>query len=492
MIETVLSDKKLSDETVYRDVPLIFTAAQMKNYMPPEYAAMKKLGVARRCAYAPTSEIFYRQGKLMEEFTDDYDYRGDFTRYYPTYADLKSEELRGYFSWRTRLRQGDVKQAPMPFAFLYLYELINLIGVSSPEDGFLKMKGFAQDYGRLDRRILPYTGKWLVDYAVYYQLEPSLLTDLPALKNDAALIVLMDYPNKTPAEITAALEVFSSYKITDSAFYKKQPQAVDDVVSRVFRILAEHYEKKPGGSIFTSLFGRPVQQYYGLFESAVFYQQAPHEDCVYEINRICRFICRNNSWREERFYPVRDKAGRLGALLKDIDCCLRKTYGHRSSLKYIEISALFETAIHQAIAGHAKAKRESERAAVEIDVSKLREIRAAADLTREKLIVEESEEAEPVNPPAFVPAPEPEPAPVSEPVDGCELDVPCRVVLSALLTGGNAENAARECGIMLSLAIDHINDALFDRFGDTVIVFEGDAPEVIADYTDELKGMLQL
>ena len=38
IIKSVLSDKKLEKERVYRDEPLIFTASQMKSYTPPEYA----------------------------------------------------------------------------------------------------------------------------------------------------------------------------------------------------------------------------------------------------------------------------------------------------------------------------------------------------------------------------------------------------------------------------------------------------------------------
>ena len=43
IIKNVLSNKKLTETQVYRDEPLIFTAAQMKSYTPPEYAAMQKI-----------------------------------------------------------------------------------------------------------------------------------------------------------------------------------------------------------------------------------------------------------------------------------------------------------------------------------------------------------------------------------------------------------------------------------------------------------------
>ena len=45
---------------------------------------------------------------------------------------------------------------------------------------------------------------------------------------------------------------------------------------------------------------------------------------------------------------------------------------------------------------------------------------------------------------------------------------------------------------MLTVAIDEINERLFDDFGDTVINFDGDTPEIIEDYKEELKGMFNI
>ena len=64
-------------------------------------------------------------------------------------------------------------------------------------------------------------------------------------------------------------------------------------------------------------------------------------------------------------------------------------------------------------------------------------------------------------------------------------------MLRAILTGGDSAGAAKAGGRMLSVAIDAINDKLFDRFGDTAIYYEGDTPAVYEDYADELKGMTQ-
>ena len=43
---------------------------------------------------------------------------------------------------------------------------------------------------------------------------------------------------------------------------------------------------------------------------------------------------------------------------------------------------------------------------------------------------------------------------------------------------------------MLSVVVDSINEKLYDRFGDTVIVFNEDIPELLEDYAGEVAGLL--
>ena len=121
-------------------------------------------------------------------------------------------------------------------------------------------------------------------------------------------------------------------------------------------------------------------------------------------------------------------------------------------------------------------KRVAEAMRIDIDLSKLAGIRAAADVTRDKLIVDEEPDI-----PAPEPVPEPETA-ADSPLTDSE-----RSFLRALIEGGDWSAAAREAGSMPSLLADSINDKLFDSFADTVIDCSADVPEVIEDYADELK-----
>ena len=480
LIKSVLESKKLSGEKVYGDQPLIFTASKMKSYTPPEYTEMRNLALQRKYIFAPAAEIFYIQARFMENFTDDFEYHGQFLRSFPTYREMSNLQLRGYFSWRAAVRKGKIEKTYISFVYVYLYELLNLIDAADPEDAFFKLKNFAAAYSEYDKRVQGTVSKWLIDFAAYYNLNPQLLKDSEFLKNDGALLRLMNYEENTPAEALGAIESFSSYKIRGAAFYKKFPERTEAAVYNTFGLLREYYAASENGNIYEKLFGKRLYEPHFIFDQAVFYEKEPHKDCVYEINEIYRYICRNNRWSVERFYPQKDKAGKVGLVLKGIDSALRLKFGFKPPIKPPELSCDTERIIKKAVDALFTEERKAAAPKIEIDISKLQSIRDTADITRDKLIVDEEEPTEKIIPEA------------EQPKTEVTAGEPCLKVLKALLSNKDPEKAARDSGIMLTVAVDEINERLFDEFGDTVIIFDGDIPEIIEDYKEELKGMFNI
>lgn len=480
LIKSVLESKKLSGEKVYGDMPLIFTAAQMKSYTPPEYTQMRKIALSSNYIFAPAAEIFYIQARFMENFTDDFEYHGQFMRSFPTYREMSNLQLRGYFSWRAAVRKGKIEKTCISFVYVYLYELLNLIGAESPEDAFFKLKNFADTYAEYDKRVQSTVAKWLIDFAAYYNLDPRLLKDSEFLKNDGALLRLMNYVENTPEEALSAVECFSSYKISGAAFYKRFPERTAAAVYETFGILHQYYANSKSGNMYEKLFGKRIYEPHFIFDQAVFYEKEPHPDCVYEINGIYRYICRDNRWSIERFYPQKDKAGKVGSILKGIDSALRLKFGFKTPIKPPVLAEDAAHIIKLAVNSVFEKEREALLLKVEIDVSKLQSIRDTADITRDKLIVDEEEPTEQITPET------------EQPLAEENADEPCLEVLKALLSDEDPEKAARGSGIMLTVAIDEINERLFDTFGDTVIIFNGDTPEIIEDYKEELKGMFNI
>lgn len=248
LIQQILADKKLKNgqnfqEKIYRDEPILHTAAQMANYLPPEYRQMKKIAISREAFSQPAEWLFYQQGKLMENFEDDCPYRGEFMRYYPTYHTMYDDQLRGYFTWRAAVRHGRIEKTSLSFVFLYIYELLNQIGVHSPEEGFDTLYAFWQQYRALDPRLDRYVRQWLGDYVAYYGLDSGLVSRFTDASFDENLLILLHAADREESEIFNALMALSSYRIENSKFYKQYPAEVCRVAVAVFTAWSNYCEK---------------------------------------------------------------------------------------------------------------------------------------------------------------------------------------------------------------------------------------------------------
>ena len=132
-------------------------------------------------------------------------------------------------------------------------------------------------------------------------------------------------------------------------------------------------------------------------------------------------------------------------------------------------------------------KKQAEQKKLRLDFGKLDAIRKNADITREKLIVDEDEPPLPEILPAEAPA---VPAAHQPEVPGCPLNGQELRFLRCLLAGKPTDWLRQEGGLPAVLA-DSINEKLYDTFADTVLTVE-DCPTVIEDYADELKEMVSL
>ena len=470
--------------SVYRDEPILRTAASMKNYMPEKYREMHRIAHPNGLHSLTPEEIFYRQAKFMENFEDDFDYGGDFFRYFPTYQSMSDLQLRGYFSWRTHVRRGELPKTSLSFVFIYLYELINGIGYQTPEEGYAIFKSFSDAYSEIDVRIRRYTQLWLRDYVIYHGLDLSLLSDSFDLDMERSIGVFSEYTHVSDDVLFSALCACSSYKLEHSRFYRENETDVREIACRAYRAYAEYYVKNRKYSLFESLFGKPTTTTYLMFSSAIFCPQEKHPDAEIVIGPYTSFSCRNGKWTHTKLWRVNDSKRQIGSFLRAVDMEMRKAVNYPHALKSTPAPKYLHKIIAECILETQEEKRKQAARVVKIDVSKLSGIRAAADVTRDKLIVEE--EPDDVLPVSV--APQPTTAPEQEIPFGLNETEAC--VLRTLLCGGDPQSVLQGTGQLLSVVADSINEKCFDTFSDTVLVFDADMPCVLEDYADELKGYL--
>lgn len=454
--------------------------------LPPSLLrAARSLEIGKTLSWENRALLFVQQGKLLAGFEDDYPYDRPVQHFFPTYQSLSDSELRGYFTWRTRMRQGSLEKTHLTYAFLYIYELINLIGVENPEEGYRKLVAFREAYGALDWQILSYLNRWIADFTVCYRLEPQLLKDTYPVRYHNCVAVLEKLGDSTDAQILDMLSVLAPSWLKRSRFYREHKADMDTVLARVLRGMEAHYAsgKRP---LVEQACGRRTASPVRLFESAVYHNRQRQLNCVYHPDDSRIYRCKNGIWTVEKYGYSEQPSQYLEMITKTVDAILRRLWGDKHPIRCETemkwVTKLIETEGQRLL--EEKQTKEAAEKRVRIDFSRLDAIRRDAAITRDKLIVEEeTEEALPDLPP--VPVPDAGENAAGEVPDGLPLSPPQYRLLRDLLYGGSLEWVRRE-GLMLSVLTDGINEALYDMFCDTVLTSD-EPPEVIEDYIDELK-----
>ncbi|MCR5110134.1 MAG: TerB N-terminal domain-containing protein [Ruminococcus sp.] len=494
LLDKILHDEKLLGskafrDKIYSDVPIIRTAAQLvRPETPARIKAMKALALTPEAYWKTSAWLFITQGKFMADYTDDFVYEGSFTQYYPTYRELTTEQLRGYFTWRAAVRKGNINDSPLPYHFIYVYELLNGIGTEHGMDNFRRIDDFCRNCSKFNEKLMSYREKWLFDYAIYNDLDASALSNIGDSENEKNIITLIHWDEHNEDDIYNAISALSTHKCENSKFAQDNEDAFRKVLCRSFVLMSEFFRDHRKSPFWSKLFGKMSDTAYRLFDTAVFYDAAPAKDREYIVNEIHSFIFRNGRWTCRKLTGCRHRSAKLGEFAKSVDSVMREEYSYPHKLSSTDVSKQTKSIIMQAIAEFRSAQKKAEAMKIEIDISKLSAIRKAADITREKLLVDDDE-------PAITAEPEPiiteEAAPVTNDGD-CPLSDAETAFVKTLLSGGDYDAEARKFGCMTSILADSVNEKLFDDFGDTVILFEDDVPCIIEDYIDELKEIVHL
>ena len=432
--------------------------------------------------YQNRRSLFLNQAKLLEFYKDDYE--GEYIShcYYPTYDLLSNQELRSYFAWRTKVRNGDIQPSCSCFAYLYLYELINGIGTGTPVEGLHKMDDFAAAYKEYESSLMNYYANWRKSYIIYYNLSDSFLGGEEREGEEAHMAVLDSAQEQTDDAIAAAVKQLAPGWLNRSKFYKTHQTDMDRVIVQVLRRMHQHYSARSKRTFSEQLFGSRETHSVDLFCHAVFCDPLRHENSRYYITDSHYYECRNGYWTETSCFIDSHKRRKLENLMKTIDASLRVALNDGKPIKSPSQLKWVTKVIEEEVAALLETKKQQEEAAkrVQIDYSALAQIRREAAITQDKLATEEEMEEE--APPAVQPPP---PQPETLPGD-CPLDKTQYRLMQNLLYGGDTSWVQRE-GKMVSVLLDSINEILYDTFQDAVI----EDQQVVEDYIDELKEMVK-
>lgn len=477
------------EEDCYFDEQIVIPSSYVSVPFPKQLLEARAL--ERDFDYRTVSrdKLFFQQALLLVDYEDDFVYTKRVVRYYPTYQSLSDKELRAYFTWRTKWRKGDKQEGSICFAFIYTYELLQLVGCADATDAFRKLNALMHNYAKFFSKIRMYLKPWLIDFVAYYDLDPALLleTGIDEIRWDKALDVLSKAQILDDSEIFQAILELSGAVLQKSRFYKQYPKMVEKVVAGIIRQIDAHYAKNCQKTWIDSYFGSILRSPTEFFDRAVFYDPEPRKSGQKILSSSRYYKCHYGIWTMySREYSSSARKKFLD-ILRTADALLRDAtdfpYPTQPKVKTKWIIAAINEEIQKWYEAEEKTKAEAEKARMErmrlsLDLSQLGNIRSDSTETRDKLLTEEEIEGESAKIPEFTV----EESEKSENPGFSSLSPQEKRYLRCLLEGTPTNWLASE-GLLPSLICDSINEKLYDIFSDTVL----ENGELVEDYKDEIK-----
>ncbi len=440
-----------------------------------------------------TARIFYKQGVFMQDFTDDYEEVAEYSSYFPNYQMMGYEQLRTYFTWRTKLRQGVVEKTSLSYAYLYLYELITNIGVADPLEGLEQLMWFWQEYRELDAALDNHVPAWIKDYHIYYDLPHTFSEFVEGVG------LLQYYPELAEQENQFEQHCgISSYDIRKSAFVTSEnlplfQESVGQILEQLSVLMSDN-----GMALEDSIF-QPMKSMaiWQPFKDSLFFPWNSQPDKTVMISPKEIYVCSHNSWGVSKVITTERGKKLLGYIFKQTEAVLRRLTGYKHKLKadaeiltHEAVQMLLNegSSIEKLVTGTVTAVyREATKTVVKVDVGNLQKIREEAYITQEKLTVPEEEEwSFAVKQPVEVLPEEPSAGPWAElkqALKAVELQA-----LGVLLEGADFKAFADSKGVMVEVLADGINEKAMDFIGDGLMDEEFVLYE---DYIEEVRKLVE-
>lgn len=496
---------------------IIFPAENYKNKKPEESAitsiAQKKLDYYEKNRKPPSltssaliaKQKYFQPPEIQNHFNKKSfielarEYAGKthgkteripFMCYWPSYEYMSEAQLNWYFYMRDRIRGGEYIDTDLSYLFVYIYEIINQIGVSSPVDGLEKIIGVWINYRNAHEKLDRYLTEWTGDYINYYKCDAEKTFEI--LKREGLFLLmpadmLTDYYFKNdlimPIELITR---FSDYKYYESEFIKGDNGNffIDHLTGLVHKIRCFMNEEKEGSFEKRDL----------IVSGARLYKKFPFQRATFN---------NPDNIRIETYLPYEQhKPFRLfiTAVIKEFENQLRILTKYKGRLRPDKlpdgIKNICKTYAQNAFNG----VQPEQKVEITIDREKLLALIQDSDEVRRKLIegnYEYEGETKPAGESAVINTEKPMYAPANDIIPD-EKDDSFKSVLTPVqkkildyLLSRNGSCASGEMnaafqGIFIGVEIDGINEAALEKIGDLLIGFEDEQWCIMEDYVNEI------
>ena len=463
-----------------------------------------------------TNKLFYLQGTFMDDYVDNYDINVPCNKNNPVYNNLTIYQLRSYFSWRTLIRNKLYKQTEQSYVFLYIYELLNKIGVKNEIDGLNKIIDLWQNYRVFDNSFDKYLSNWVKDYYIINRIniDFNLIEEEFPIKNndnleDISEILIGNYENKLEF-----LDSISNYHILKSKIMEhKYSFLINLVIPEIFKNLDKYFSEN-NLSFVNITFGKFKKKYWNVYENAIYFNNKLESDFVFKFKNLETYYRKGNNYYKETFELSQYSKCIVGYILKNIEIILRECLKFSKNLK-VNISSLDELSSNAELYSIVTNKKfnmiinntikkyliehkteinniitKEKKEEIVIDANKFNEIRKSSSRIQEKLIVEEENylekeeqiEIEIINSSQDI---------FKNLIDNLntvELDFLKKIINNE--PRNNLIDYSKQNNILFEIMIENINKVALETIADNLIEDNSDEVIIYAEYIDALKEKL--
>ena len=458
-------------------------------------------------------DLFYRQATFMENYEDEYDINVEYKTATPTLNDMNTYQLRSYFSFRTLARKNIYQKTQTTYIYLYMCELINLIGVKTPNEGITKLLELWNNYRTIDQSLDMIMEKFIKDFYIVHNIKipyKEIQEQFPIkIENNNIENELMigNYNQKVEE-----YDKLSSYHILDSKVMEnKYSFILEMVLPKIFENLNLHFNKN-GYNFNEILFGKYKKILYVPFEKALFYIKNNSSEYEVIISAEEKYRKINDFFTKEELIPSTYTKQLMGYILKNTDITLRETLKISNTLKinndmlsnlkkepnlfeFItngEITTIINTTVKKFLIENKteinhQLNNELKKN-INIDETKFNSIRESSSRVQEKLIVEEYEKIQ-------------EEIKQETKIEKTSNDIYENFInnltqeekefLKLVLNKENKQeliNYSKEKNILFEIMIENINNKALETIEDNILEDFGEEVLIYAEYEENIKN----
>lgn len=356
------------------DQPIPASSALPPTSVPPAYDGVR---------YYSREQQFVMRARELAWHTEPEAPFAPFKTYWPTYDSMTVPQVKWYFYWREEVRSGRYRDTDLSYLFLYLYELINGIGWSSPVQGRELMTAVWQAYRGRYPKLDAYLREWLFDFSLVHGLErPEVLALNKIPKSLSTELKELEWQRRFTAEpLELNWEVLTDLLDVEpekSRFFQEGgSKDMKTLAPKVVALADAYLGHKKGARLLHRFPPREVSSERYLFRTAVYDEGLYGRTVQVPLLRISSDA------------PLRTYVTSLVRLTENE---LRKLRGFRGRLKGVDAEPEMEKLVAGFLKKELAAAEHADKAAkaeIRIDARKLRRLKQESDEVRDLLTVEE-------------------------------------------------------------------------------------------------------